>query len=433
MYKSVLVLVALLFPLALFAGWKDKYLSLEQVYKIEGLRIFYTLKGKEALPRNKRADRNRNGVPDYVEDIGAQLSAAMQIYTRVFKLKHPLKTKRYGSVDFIDVHLIGSLKGYNGMAYDGIIKFGRSQDKPGATSIFIDINHKITIENATPAHELFHLFQSGYTMFKNRWFTEGMARWAERIVKFGSGYSNLYSRPSARRDIEKLFKQNYEAGVYFITLSKLAADRMKLPTKIANIRYISSKKRVIKDELVYGAAFMKALLQQLARGSELEAQKHGLKRFFWKERRQKSALNNWPIWQALLKTCGQFKIKCQRRVFDKGSLKAGQQVVAMWPKSKRWYAGRIISINSRRAKVKLADGDIARVRLRSEVRPLDWQVGHWVRCRKTTHPKNWFQRAEILSTSGEQLKVRYLSNDRYEEKRTLAQCRDSRQAHDFNR
>ena len=50
----------------LFAGWKTDRESLDQLYKVSGFRIFYTLKGKHSLPKKNSRDLNHNNVPDYI-------------------------------------------------------------------------------------------------------------------------------------------------------------------------------------------------------------------------------------------------------------------------------------------------------------------------------------------------------------------------------
>ena len=53
----------------------------------------------------------------------------------------------------------------------------------GQPYLTIDIDRDIGTRNLTPAHELFHAFQNGYTLFKNAWYTEGTARWAENAFR----------------------------------------------------------------------------------------------------------------------------------------------------------------------------------------------------------------------------------------------------------
>lgn len=285
--------------------WKKRRSALDRKLTVDEFRIYYTLNGDDALP--DAADQNENSIPDRVENIALQLTTARDIYTEVLKLRHPLKGPRYqDKAKFIDVH-IGSLPfepggaKNNGSAGDGVVNYYRPSDpESGIDVLTIDISKTLSTENVTPAHELFHLFQYGYTMFKAGWFLEGTARLSEFLVREGSG--NPKGVPRSKADLAKLFTMKYEAEGFWSTLAFASDSRgqMKIPLELRRVSYIGHREPIVRDVQFRGVLFVKQLLEALDEADDLVSTELNLEPHSWKEAQQRSPDNNPYIWSAVI-------------------------------------------------------------------------------------------------------------------------------------
>jgi hypothetical protein len=284
--------------------WKRRRVALDQLHQVDEFRIFYTLTGDDAVP--DPTDSNGNGVPDRIENIAIQLVVARSVYVDAMKLQHPLQSPRYkDKAKFIDVHvarlpLDPGAKKHNGQAGDGIVNYNRTGDpKGGYPAITIDISNDLAFDNLTPAHELFHSFQYGYTMFKNGWFLEGMAWWAEFALRKKGGRQSGYL-PRNRQDLMKLFSAKYEAGNFWCILAATSDPQGHLPIS-SDLRldtYIGTRQPVIEDDVLFGTYLMKQILERLDAADDAVTKEKALEPFGWKESQQRSPENNAHIWAA---------------------------------------------------------------------------------------------------------------------------------------
>lgn len=279
--------------------WSDRRGMLPRLHQVGRLRVWYALSGPEALPRERHSDADDDGTPDYVQDVATQLVAAERIFVDVLGFRHPLDSPRYSRAEFVDVHLLAPPFGSKrGVAYDGIQRIRRPDgSRPRTLAIDLSVNNETT--NSSPAHEFFHLIQNGYSMFKNRWFTEGTARWAESIVEAGGGRPG--ELPESEAEWKALGAQTYSASGAWIRMAHEAdaAGRFAVPPDLAAARYRTADAPVVPDDRLHGAAFMVRLLEELEVESGLEAKAHGLDRYGWKEARQKSPVNDPAIRRAI--------------------------------------------------------------------------------------------------------------------------------------
>ncbi|MHC4392829.1 MAG: hypothetical protein ACYS22_16160, partial [Planctomycetota bacterium] len=65
-------------------------------------------------------------------------------------------------------------------------------------------------------------------------------------------------------------------------------------------RYLGDEKPVIEDDIQYGAAFMRDILEALDKADDKEAAARGLGVYDWKEAEQTHDENNLAIWEAVL-------------------------------------------------------------------------------------------------------------------------------------
>lgn len=281
MHISKLVILFIpIFSCFVNAGaWEKRRSTLEKVAVYEDFRVFYSLSGKDELPKNRQTDSNYNNVPDFIENIGKRLMESNKFFKYEVGLKSPLKSKRYkGRAHYIDVNVLdfsNNKKGpKNGVAYDGTPKFNRSfVGKASVNVLAMDISGAVNLNSNTVEHELFHLYQNGYTYFKNRWYTEGTARWSELVIKGRIGKGSKL--PNTKIAKEKLFKKSYDANFFWNELI------------------------IITDKNNLGKSFIKNLLEELDSVDDIAAISRGINVKDWKESEQRSTKNNFYIWQAI--------------------------------------------------------------------------------------------------------------------------------------
>lgn len=278
--SRLLILVIPLFSCIVNAGsWEKRRNTLEKVVVFDEFRIFYSLSGQDKLPKNRQADINHNKVPDFIENIGKRLRDSNRFFKYEVGLKNPLQSNRYrGRVHYIDVNVLDFSKNKrgpkNGVAYDGTPKFNRSlTGKASVNVLAMDISGGVNLNSNTVEHELFHLYQNGYTYFKNRWYTEGTARWSELVINGRIGKTSKL--PKTKVEKKKLFKKTYDANSFW------------------------NKLIVVTDKENLGKKFIKYLLEELERIDDMAARSRGINNKNWKESEQRSENNNFYIWQAI--------------------------------------------------------------------------------------------------------------------------------------
>ena len=254
--------------------------SLDKVYKQDEFRIYYTLEGKNALPKKNRLDANKNNVPDYVENIANQLSESSRLFIDTLGFVHPLKQPRFkGKAEFIDIHLI-PIK-VNGAAGDTVYK------KNG--SLVMKLSIDLIPTTLTPVHEFFHLIQYGYSMFNNRWSMEGQARWAEYAFRKGSGrYKEL---PSSIKELEKLTKMIYESSYFWERAAFLSDKECRFEHK-KKYKNIFKGEFWIEDEKLCGYRMIKNILENYQKYDKDVERLYGFASYMWNEKDQKSSNND---------------------------------------------------------------------------------------------------------------------------------------------
>lgn len=287
------------------AEWKKRRMGLDRKLVVDEFRIYYSLNGEDALP--DVADVNRNSIPDRIDNIALQLVTARKLFVDVLKLRHPLQGPRYkDQAKFIDVH-VGSIPfeaggaKINGAAGDAVVNYYRPDDpESGIRVLTMDIMKTLPARNGTPAHELFHLFQYGYSMFKVGWYEEGTARWSEFVLGEGSG--NPKGLPKTQDDLAKLFTMKYEAEGFWSLLAWETdkTGRMKIPLALRKARYIGTREPVIRDIEFRGAVLLKDLLEALDEADDKVTTELKLEPYKWKEAIQRRPENNPHIWSAVV-------------------------------------------------------------------------------------------------------------------------------------
>lgn len=280
-------------------SWNRRKAKLDRFHRAGEFRVFYTLSGvRDALPPAARRDADEDGTPDFVQDVAAQLVAARRVFTEVLGLRHPLKSPRYGGKpEVVNVNLMDFDDDGNGTTYDELSWTRRGDDPSEVHSLAMDLSRKLKADNVTMAHEVFHLFQNGYTMFRNRWYMEGTARWSESAVDRDGYPAGRVPETDAER--AELFRKSYDA-VGFWNRVCLDADPegTPIPRELRELRYPGSGKPIITAEKVHGAAYVKALLEGLEEADLAMSREKGREPYRWSEDEQRSPDNDAAIWAA---------------------------------------------------------------------------------------------------------------------------------------
>ena len=308
-----LIMLITLFNVTLFANWKSERENLDKVYILNEFRLFYSLNGKHSIV--DKSDVNKNNIPDIVENVALQFDVSNKIFKNVLKFKSPLKQERYKTqkVKTIDIHFFNL--SYSGNSGDGVITYKYKIIKEYHNALSIAISNKIKVGNLTPAHELFHTYQNGYTMFKNRWFTEGTARWSEKIFEKGTGKQKKL--PSTVQDIQKLLTKTYDAKYFWNRLVRICTKQPKvfnIPKSLKHITYIKNSQFVIEGNDIYGIDFMKLFFLNLDYYDDKATKDMGYKKYRWKESQQKYFKNNIYILNAIKRTIKQIKPKKSKEI-----------------------------------------------------------------------------------------------------------------------
>jgi hypothetical protein len=281
----------------------------QQVH-VEGItRVCYFTEGQHAV---EPVDANGNGLPDQVEDLMTQTLAARRLFVEVLGFPDPFKSERFNRAQYLDIHLRHRevLKS-NGVAYDELQRYNRQGDPPGTLSLCFNVATSVKpSRNLTPAHEYFHLIQYGATYFKNRWFTEGMARWSERGLGLGGlgPAKPLAAWPLAADSREALFGMAYDAAeAFWNPLVAGAGEEEVIPDtavtqELRALRYTDGKP-VLADVKLTGWRWMRRVLNALAEADDRAFAELGYTS--WTEENQRSQQNSRFILEAVEKTVEQ--------------------------------------------------------------------------------------------------------------------------------
>lgn len=267
-----------------------------QVFQQDRIRIFYQTEGQHSVDP---ADVNGNSVPDQVEDVMTQTQAARTLWVEALGFPDPFQTERFRSAKYLDIHFRHKdvLKS-NGVTYDELQRFNRPADPPGTLSLCFNVATSVKAPtNLTPAHEFFHVIQNSVTYFKNRWYTEGTARWSERGLGTGAlgPQRILGSWPLPQDHATSLSAMAYEASEQFWNPLCARADReTAIPSspaldRLQAMRYTDGTP-VLKDLQLTGWKFIREVLAGLAEADDIAYRELGYDR--WSEERQRSPKND---------------------------------------------------------------------------------------------------------------------------------------------
>lgn len=268
--------------------------SLDKKYTSEGLRIFYTTDSQSPNAVADLTDKNNNNVPDYIENIAIQFNTSRKALNHL-GFQDPLESPRYkGLAKSIDIHVM-KLNG-NGLAYEVPYIHTKNPLKENQCALFISLRNNLEVFPSNWSvihHELFHLYEYGYTQFKASWFLEAMSAWSERLIRVGGVKTTGVILPGSVSDTEaSIFNVAYNSmwdRLAFIADKK--KPKLSLPQNLFDAKYINGDK-VIKDNLLYGHAFIKTTLEKLRDNSMAVSKEKGWEPYGWSEANQKNPAFN---------------------------------------------------------------------------------------------------------------------------------------------
>ena len=271
----------------------------DQVFISGCFRIFYALTGPTS-PRNLR-DSNRDGIPDYIENIAFKFETARVLLRESFGLRDPLREGpfREKGAQYIDVYL-QEIPREHGIASDrvydsqpAILEGTPFQGK----SLRIKIHRNLISRTGTPLHELFHLCQFSYAVFNNMWFMEGLARWSQSILTEGSGTEEPL--PATADQVVALLKKYHEAEYFWNRLTALCdpSGTFIVPEVLRGSGAVINNQRP-------GARLIRTILEKTAEQAGrllVEQESRNLQELeYWPEIEKKSPNNNTYLLQAVV-------------------------------------------------------------------------------------------------------------------------------------
>ncbi|MBD3878067.1 MAG: hypothetical protein SR1Q5_00050 [Quinella sp. 1Q5] len=263
------------------------------VYQQGIVYVIYEEEGDAAPIDN--TDLNINGVPDVVEDVATQVNAARELFKDVFKFPDPLESERFKDVTSIEIDIESKqiMGRWNGNSSQRVRK--QSKHDPNERALHFRVANTVNPrKNSTPAHEYFHLLQYGVTYFRNNWFKEGTARWAQdsvRKIKYPDG-KNVPSMLEDKMFEEKLFQGSYDmAEQFWYPLVVNMNDKAKIPDSlVTKYRYVNGSP-VFQDDTIYGPNVIREVILVMKSKEPLAAAEYGtLKQ--WRKKGQQDERNN---------------------------------------------------------------------------------------------------------------------------------------------
>lgn len=235
----------------------------QQEHRLEEFVFLFDTSGENALP--DQTDRDENDVPDVIDDVAMQL-VTMRDVLSLLGFRHPFSQYRYKRVNVDRIYVAMKNLQRNGTAFD---PSHRDLSRPGRKPcvLLMHLSIDLTTGNLTPAHELFHLYQYGYTVFKNSWYLEGMARWAEGLMRPASFPESDFPQTSEERN--NLFSQSYEAAAFWQDLITSIPSRLDgtpdYPEEVTERRYVGGKRIIHPEAMLRGTSTAIEILEVLDR------------------------------------------------------------------------------------------------------------------------------------------------------------------------
>lgn len=229
-----------------------------------------------------------------LDNLKIQLKAADVLYREVLGLTPPLLMPRYQHANFIMV-ILRADQSRGGQAYDEVVRSPAEAD----CHIRMALGGQVkAVENLTPAHELFHLYQNAHMMFKQGWVHEGLARWSESLLSGDT--QEGHPLPANAEVLEAVMQDSYGAATFWQRLFYLLDSQgdSSIPKVLQEIRYHDGSQVVAVSER-YGSAFLPLLFSSLSEAGKALAHQEQWPLYDWEEAEQRSLRHNGIILSAV--------------------------------------------------------------------------------------------------------------------------------------
>lgn len=254
----------------------------------EEFKVWYATDGPHALANQE--DSDGNGIPDQIDNLLTQLMAARAFYSSVLQLTPPLNQPRYTQVSVINVYVRSMSKG-NGLAFHEVVQDQASYDavpEPCGLRLYVS-NRLDSSQNATPAHELFHLYQYGYAMFKRSWYLEGLARLMETAFTGSEKLRYTLDQLTDIPDCLSVSSLSYSAVHYWWGLGQRAGHSpVEIPPSLMQFRYVNGSPVFASNQFLFGF-LIGEVLEALGGLSRETAKQVGMALYRWPTSMQGSA------------------------------------------------------------------------------------------------------------------------------------------------
>jgi hypothetical protein len=282
-----------------------------QVQQSGQFRVIYHPEGEDVISPE---DKNKNSIPDQAEDVLTQILAAYYLFVETLGFPDPFQSKYFHRANFFDIVMCsqeasvaeGGLDGKMGLAFDQLQSLHVPGDPADTVSISFRVASSINAAaDQTPAREFFHLIQYGVTFFRNKWFTEGTARWAEYGLRKEDPdglVPHLAEWPLSNEQATTLFAKDKQAAETFWTpLAAKMNNKGIIPFtpalyKIMPLVYADDK-AVFKSMRFPGWMFIRDVLIELNRMDDIAFRE--LEYQEWSVKNQSSQKNNSYIMEAV--------------------------------------------------------------------------------------------------------------------------------------
>ncbi len=273
-------------PAAAFADWRAPYEALDQQHSWGAYSVLYTREGVDAFPA-KRAQAPRRD--DYLRRLQGQIDNADRVYSNELDLTPPLRMPLYARGRRIHLHLLHQDKGM-GAAGDRLVRYRYRQFGRSPRVLSVTLATRWTPPNVTPEHELFHLYQYGYSFFKNGWYLEGLARSAERFFTDKASAFRWEKLPATGAALDDVMRRGYTANTLWNRLAMLCDADCTAPQDRADASSATGGDGDV--ERACGATIVRPLLEALGVQDDIAATDRGIDPDNWPETEQRSLDNN---------------------------------------------------------------------------------------------------------------------------------------------
>ena len=266
---------------------------LEKEYVAGDFHLFYSLQGNDRLRHT--GDSNGNGTPDSIENMAIQLQAAQRFYSGTLGLRSPLRQKVFARARQINIYVLRKHRG-KGAAFDKVSRERMADGRvlPCAIKIVVDTSVN-PLRNVTPAHELFHLYQYGYGVFKQRWYLEGMARWLEMPYKDSR---KVMTADAPSLNCPDYANASYDAEIFWHRYAQRYFPAVAVPETLRQVRYTDGSP-VFKQTELPGGAMLQPFFASLFRSSQQLSQQQRVAHTQWTEQMQRAPQFSQAICQVL--------------------------------------------------------------------------------------------------------------------------------------